>query len=271
MERIQIDSKFADKQGEIMVVQLGGHIDQSNSYQLQKMFDNIIHSGCFKVIVDFGKLYYMSSAGWGVFIGEIKRFRDNGGDIKLANMNSDIYDVFQMLEFYHILQDYNSIREAAISFNLKQEELNLVNDDSELTVDSEIPEAEKIIEEIDFDEQASNDKLDVPDESDKKIRRTEIIDFVPGSLQGTGIKENTIDNFAPLNIEDNVKLTELPIYEKVKRIVAQNPLIGAWGIRKILKHEHFGYTEISFLKLRSLLKELGLDTKKKRYRYFRSC
>ena len=90
MEQVQIESKFAGKHGEIMVLELSGHIDQSNSYQLQKMFDNIIHSGCFKVIVDFGKLYYMSSAGWGVFIGEIKRFRDNGGDIKLANMNVGI-------------------------------------------------------------------------------------------------------------------------------------------------------------------------------------
>lgn len=128
MEQVQIDSKFADKHGEIMVVELGGHIDQSNSYQLQKMFDNIIQSGCFKVIVDFTKLYYMSSAGWGVFIGEIKRFRDNSGDIKLASMNPDIYDVYQMLEFYHILEDYTTVQEAALSFKTEGEELNLIND-----------------------------------------------------------------------------------------------------------------------------------------------
>ena len=42
MEQVQIESKFADKQGEIMVVELGGHIDQSNSDQVQKMFNNII-------------------------------------------------------------------------------------------------------------------------------------------------------------------------------------------------------------------------------------
>ncbi len=271
MEQVQIDSKFADKHGEIMVVELGGHIDQSNTYQLQKMFDNIIHSGCFKVIVDFEKLYYMSSAGWGVFIGEIKRFRENGGDIKLANMNSDIYDVFQMLEFYHILEDYNSIQEAASSFNLKKDELNLVDDQTELSVDREMPESEKLIEEIEFDENNPKNNLDVPFKVNNKIKRTEIIDFIPGSTQSAGLEENINDNFDPFNIENNIKLSELPIYEKVKRIIAQNPLIGVWGIRKILKHEHFGYTEISLLKLRRLLKELDLNTKKKRFRYFRSC
>ena len=29
----------------------------------------------------------MSSAGWGIFVGEVKRFREKGGDIKLVNMN----------------------------------------------------------------------------------------------------------------------------------------------------------------------------------------
>jgi len=271
MEQVQIDSKFADKHGEIMVVELGGHIDQSNSFQLQKMFDNIIHSGCFKVIVDFGKLYYMSSAGWGVFIGEIKRFRDNGGDIKLANMNSDIYDVFQMLEFYHILEDYVSVQEAANSFNLSKEELNLISDQSDLDFKRETPESEKVIEEIEFDEDNRTIIPKIPVLMNDKKKHTEIIDFVPGSTQNTNFDENKNDNYTLLNIEDNVKLSELPIYEKVKRIIAQNPLIGVWGIRKILRHEHFGYTSISIFKLAGLLKELDLNTKEKRYRYYRSC
>ncbi|MCD4691312.1 MAG: hypothetical protein K8R79_00235 [Calditrichales bacterium] len=57
MEKIKIESKFADQTGEIMVVELGGHVDQSNTFQLQKMFENIIQSGCYKVIVDFKELY----------------------------------------------------------------------------------------------------------------------------------------------------------------------------------------------------------------------
>ena len=271
MEQMKIESKFADKQGELMVVELGGHIDQTNIYQLQKMFDNIIHSRCYKVIVDFGNLYYMSSAGWGVFIGEIKRFRDNGGDIKLANMNADIYDVFQMLEFFHIMEDYNSVHEAALSFDSQKGELNLVNNHSESNVDQDLPESGKVFDEFEFNENGNTLKNEEPATKNQKSKHTEIIDFIPGTFQNTNSVENRNEDFLPLNLEDNAKLYELPIYEKVKRIVAQNPLIGAWGIRKILNHEHFGYTKISFFKLRGLLKDLDLDTKKKRFRYFRSC
>ena len=271
MEQVQIDSKFADKQGEIMVVELGGHIDQSNSFQLQKMFDNIIHSGCYKVIVDFGKLYYMSSAGWGVFIGEIKRFRDNGGDIKLANMNSDIYDVFQMLEFYHILEDYASVLEAANSFHLEKDELNLVDNQSDLNIKEDVSASNKVVDEIEFDKNRKTNKPEIPVIINQKKKHTEIIDFVPGNTHTMNIDETKQDDFSALNIEDNVKLAELPIYEKVKKIIAQNPLIGAWGIRKVLRHEHFGFTSIGIIKLVKLLKELDLNTKAKRYRYYRSC
>ncbi len=129
MEKIQIDSKFADKNGEIMIVELGGHVDQSNSFQLQKMFDDIIESKVFKVIVDFKSLHYMSSAGWGIFVGEVKRFRENGGDIRLAAMNPEINDVYQMLEFYHILDDFTTVEEAAASFESDDDVLDIVDDD----------------------------------------------------------------------------------------------------------------------------------------------
>ena len=271
MSQVQIDSKFADKQGEIMVVELGGHIDQSNSDQLQKMFDNIIHSGCFKVIVDFGKLYYMSSAGWGVFIGEIKRFRDNGGDIKLANMNSDIYDVFQMLEFFHILEDFTSVKEAALSFKSIDDEINLVNNFHGIYENTKPDEIDATIDELEFDENG-NGKIDSNTTAlELGKKHTEIIDFVPNVARNANTKIDRKGDFSSLVTEQNIKLSELPIFEKVKKVVAQNPLIGAWGIRKILRHEHFGYTRISIFKLRRLLKELDLNTKKKRFRYFRSC
>jgi len=261
MEEIKIDSKFADQSGETMVVELSGHVDQSNSYQLQKMFDNIIQSGCFKVIVDFGNLYYMSSAGWGVFVGEIKRFRDNGGDIKLANMNPEIYDVFQMLEFYHILEDFASIEDAAASFRKEDEELDLVIDAEESGEEapSHTEPVESNIEELNLFEST---------EHNSNSSDTDIIEFTTDEDE---IEAKGVTEFIPHTITRDVPLAELPISEKVKRVVAENPLVGLWGIRKILKHEQFGHTKIGIFRLKKLLRQLDLNTKEKRYRYYRSC
>ncbi len=270
MEKLKIDSKFADQNGEIMVVELGGHVDQSNSYQLERLFDNIIESGCYRVIVDFSKVYYMSSAGWGVFVGEIKRFRDRGGDIKLANMNPEIYEVYQMLEFYHILDDYPSVEAAAASFKKDQEEIDMVIEEIEeekngTTEVNPIEEVEETVEEIDLEEVVGeHEKTDEKEE-------TSTSDDLNNPISSTNFGKEVVREFNPPSIQTDVKLADLPLPEKVKRVIAQNPLIGIWGIKKILKHEHFGKTKVGIIKLYKLLRDLDLDTKAKRYRFYRSC
>ena len=268
MEKISIDSKFADQEGEIMVVELGGYVDQSNSYLLQQMFDNIIQSGCYKVVVDFKNLYYMSSAGWGVFVGEIKRFRENGGDIKLAAMNPEIYDVYQMLEFYHILDDYPKVEEAAASFGREEEELNLVI--NKYGPDNSVSESQMApdIEEVDLSQ--NNNALHTEEETVDSDESSDIISFVPNGMPAQSIAEEQADPI-PSALQTDIKLTDLPLPEKVKKVIEQNPLLGIFGIRQVLRHEHFGFTRVGFFELWRLLRRLDLNTKEKRYRYYRSC
>ena len=268
MEEIKIDSKFADQNGEIMIVELSGHVDQSNSSRLQKMFDNIIQSGCYKIIVDFTKLYYMSSSGWGIFVGEIKRFRKNGGDIKLAGMNPEINEVYQMLEFYHILEDYPTVETAAASFKANTEELDLAADEMLIPkpeTTNETVEAESSTEEIELFESQSGTTEENTENSDDKEEMSIDIEV------GTDFGATSMTEFIPHTLKQNVKLADLPLMEKVKRVVAQNPLLGVLGIRKVLKHEQFGFTRVGLFKLIRLLKELDLNSKDKRYRFYRSC
>jgi len=60
---------------------------------------------------------YISSAGWGIFISEIKRIRRNGGDIKLAAMSPEVREVFDLLEFGNILKPYESASDALRDFS----------------------------------------------------------------------------------------------------------------------------------------------------------
>ncbi|RMH60182.1 MAG: anti-sigma factor antagonist [Calditrichaeota bacterium] len=264
--QIQIDSKFADKQGEIMIVELGGHVDQTNSFQLEKMFEDILESQVFKVIVDFKELHYMSSAGWGIFVGEVKQFREHGGDIKLACMSPEIADVFNMLEFYHILEDYQTVEEAARAFDGDEDILDLTEG---VAGAGDVPkstasEAEQ--EEIQVEDGAEH-------ESDEKLEMDtgEVIEMVP-NVAAPAPKEFVPPGvvFNPLERTD-VKLDELPLTEKIKKVVAENPLVTPWQIKKILKHEQFGHTRVSIFKLWRLLKELDLNSREKRYRFYRSC
>jgi len=63
---------------------------------------------------------------------------------------------------------------------------------------------------------------------------------------------------------------DLPLTEKIKKLALESPAIGPWSIKRLLYSPRFGYTKIGYFKLRSVMRKLGLDSKAKRYRYFRS-
>jgi len=269
MENIQINSKFADKNGEIMIMDLSGHVDQSNSLQLQKTFDDIIDSNVFKIVVNFNELRYMSSAGWGIFVGEVKRFRENGGDIKLAAMNPEINDVYQMLEFYHILDDYQTVEEASAAFASDDDVLDIV---AETDGVKELPNVESKVEtdepeEIDLTDDSENEKIaEHPKEKPKD--KADVIEMIPSVSSGKS-KSGSKIAFNP--IKTDVKLADLPVAEKVKKIISENPIVTLTQIKKIMSHDHFGNTKIGAFKLWRLLRALDLNSKEKRYRYYRSC
>jgi len=259
MENIVVETKFADDAGEVMIVKLKGYIDQTNSFSLQKVFNDIINSGCYKLIIDFSEVMYVSSAGWGIFVGEIKRFRDENGDIKLTNMTPNIYEVYQMLEFYHIFEDYNSIANALSSFsgNVEENVENIINiNDTEASIQLDLTDSENEVY-VENDDQHFNksaQSIDITFDN-------EPLNTILNEEQGRMVDQEP----------EVINLSKLPINEKIKKIVAQYPLLSIRQIKKLLKDERFGDEKIGFFKLYKLLKQLDLETKIKRYRYFRSC
>lgn len=64
---------------------------------------------------------------------------------------------------------------------------------------------------------------------------------------------------------------ELPMPEKIKTIIAQNGPLSFFQLHTLLKQERYGGEKINVFKLFFLLRDLNLDTKWKRVRYYRSC
>ena len=83
----------------------------------------------------------------------------------------------------------------------------------------------------------------------------------------TDIEKNILNE----KFERSIELKQLPVPQKIRYVIEQNPILGIRGIKKMLKSDHFGNAKIGTLKLWLLLRELDLDTKQKRYRYYRSC
>ena len=125
MDGIQVSVEKVGSLGEVSVIRVGGYIDTTTSAELERALDSLLKTGVVHIIIDLGNVDYISSAGWGIFISEIKGIRERGGDLKLARMIPDVYEVFELLEFHYILKAYDSVEEAIRDFDLGGREVNL--------------------------------------------------------------------------------------------------------------------------------------------------
>jgi anti-sigma B factor antagonist len=105
--------------GGISILKVSGYLDTTTAGELETALYGLLDRGIYKVVVDLTGVNYISSAGWGIFIGEIKRIRNHGGDLKLSGMVGDVHEVFQLLEFHSILEAYSTSQEAVEAFKSK--------------------------------------------------------------------------------------------------------------------------------------------------------
>ena len=117
MENISISLK-ENHHKDISEVRVDGVIDTLTSAELEEVLASLIKRDHYKLIIDLAGVEYISSAGWGIFISHIKDVRNNEGDIILANMVPDVYEIYELLEFDNVLKAYSSVEDAAGEFGV---------------------------------------------------------------------------------------------------------------------------------------------------------
>jgi hypothetical protein len=213
----------------------------------------------------------MSSAGWGVFVGEIKTVREKGGDIKLASMTAEVSEVYQILEFYHIIDDYISINEALKSFgnNIKSEKPSVGSKNGEEISEEPI---DKLLAlsgvEPHMGEKPEKSNAVLVQEQQAKVPTKANDEELKKPVRE--FKTPKIKRRLPQKSKQNINVSRLPLNEKIKHIISGTPLISILDIQKELRLTKYGDAKIGIFKLYRILKTLNLNTKEKRYRYYRS-
>ena len=243
MEGIQLQTLNVGVSGEIILLQVKGYVDATTAPELHKEVKRLLNARKYYLIVDLSAVNYISSAGWGVFVGEIRGIRENGGDLKIVHMTPDVREVFEMLEFNRILASYDTIEEVLDDFDISL--------GYDLT--RSVPQARESTEDFSFQPVLkSRPRPEVVAPTVEEADTQEVV-----AVPHTHREESPPEGYLPIN-------------EKIRKIVLENPDYGAWTIRKILNSGRFGYTKLNYFKIRITLRRLNLDTKKKRHRYYRS-
>ena len=115
MENISISLREAPG-SDISQIRVDGVIDTLTSGELEEVIDSLVKRGRTRIIIDLAGVDYISSAGWGIFISHIRDIRAKHGDIKLAGMIPDVYEIYELLEFDNVLKSYANIDSASGEF-----------------------------------------------------------------------------------------------------------------------------------------------------------
>lgn len=105
MSSFKIDMRVSH---DVHILDLKGYLDAHTTPELEKALQGLIEKERFNILVNCKDLTYISSAGLGVFMAYIEDVRKHNGDIKLSNMNSKVYNIFDLLGFpllYDIAKD----------------------------------------------------------------------------------------------------------------------------------------------------------------------
>ncbi|OQX96691.1 hypothetical protein B6I21_00235 [candidate division KSB1 bacterium 4572_119] len=230
MEGIQLSVKQVGVGNNISIIKVGGYIDTTTSAELEHSLEQLLESNNTRIIIDLKNVDYISSAGWGIFISEIKGIRERNGDLKLVGMIPDVYEVFELLEFHYILKAFETIDEAIIDF------------DKDMGKPSPFP---------------------APPEKET-VSKKEKSPVVSERTDNNDLQQSSLDKMMTGDAQDK------SVEDKIKQLVIENPENGSIKIMKELNTAKYGNVKLSWFQIVKYLKKMDLNSKKKRVDYFKA-
>ena len=98
-------------ENEALVIELAGTVDSANAPEVEREIQNIVKDHPMEtVILDFGELQYISSAGLRIIL----RLRKEVKDTRITNVSPDVYEILEMTGFTDMMQVQKAYRVISV-------------------------------------------------------------------------------------------------------------------------------------------------------------
>jgi len=101
----------------IVVLRPQGQIQTETAEAMEAAFSTPPVSTARRLLVDLSDVEYVSSAGWGLLIAQLRLQRDRAGDLRICTLRPPVQEIFEMLQFPAILKAYATAAEAAAAWD----------------------------------------------------------------------------------------------------------------------------------------------------------
>ena len=100
------------KEANATVVVITGRLDAVTAPEYEKAVNELIAGGEIVLVIDFGGLDYISSAGLRGLLVTAKQLKGKGGQVRCANVNGTVKEVFDISGFGTIFQMDDTVAAA---------------------------------------------------------------------------------------------------------------------------------------------------------------
>ncbi len=97
------------------IVSVTGRIDSATAPEFDNALKGLLERGRKKIVLDFTKLDYMSSAGLRAMLSALKAAKNGGGNLVLVNVNERVRDTLILVGFQSLFLQFNDIVDAVDS------------------------------------------------------------------------------------------------------------------------------------------------------------
>ena len=109
---VKIDEKYNAVVLELKGKLMGGPFMQEMNETLHKFIDE----GKKNVVIDLGGVSFVSSSGIGILISAYTTMKNNGGNLKIANISDKVKGLLSITKLDSIFEQYSEVDEALKSF-----------------------------------------------------------------------------------------------------------------------------------------------------------
>jgi len=102
--------------GEVTLVEVEGQLIVGNRQELKQQVLERLEAGDRKFVIDFANTGYIDSSGLGVLVSLSKKIREQGGELRLSNLNEDLRTLFELTKLDTLFKITESKAEALEGF-----------------------------------------------------------------------------------------------------------------------------------------------------------
>jgi anti-anti-sigma factor len=92
-----------EEKGDVLILKISGRLDATSSPLLEKKVLSFIEAGKWKLLLNFEKVEYLSSAGMRLLLATTKKLKSKDGKMVVTCIADNVLEVIKMAGFDHIL------------------------------------------------------------------------------------------------------------------------------------------------------------------------